>query len=157
MDVTGAYNEQRYGGTIGFNAGKFNSVTNVQHTQVDEKDLADGKTNEETEDWAFKKVYGDKTWNFKERLVYIANDHLKLTARAGYFFREREKSQTSKDRYRDFSGGVKGNYVFDKDKDLEIAYSFDQYDKSDYLPQDANDVRDYSNVQHSVRDRKSVV
>ena len=62
----GAYNEQRYGGTIGFNAGKFNSVTNVQHTQVDEKDLADGKTNEETEDWAFKKVYGDKTWNFKE-------------------------------------------------------------------------------------------
>lgn len=66
-------------------------------------------------------------------------------------FREREKSQTSKDRYRDFSGGVKGNYVFDKDKDLEIAYSFDQYDKSDYLPQDANDVRDYSNVQHSVR------
>ena len=27
---------------------------------------------------------------------------------------------------------------------------FDQYDKSDYLPQDANDVRDYSNVQHSV-------
>lgn len=51
----GAYNEQRYGGTIGFNAGKFNSVTNVQHTQVDEKDLADGKTNEETEDWAFKR------------------------------------------------------------------------------------------------------
>ena len=50
------------------------------------KDLADGKTNEETEDWAFKKVYGDKTWNFKERLVYTANDHLKLTARAGYFF-----------------------------------------------------------------------
>lgn len=82
----GAYNEQRYGGTIGFNVGKFNSVTNVQHTQVDEKDLADGKTNEETEDWAFKKVYGDKTWNFKERLVYTANDHLKLTARAGYFF-----------------------------------------------------------------------
>lgn len=46
---------------------------------------------------------------------------------------------------------MKGNYVLDKDKDLEIAYSFDQYDKSDYLPQDANDVRDYSNVQHSVR------
>lgn len=82
----GAYNERRYGGTIGFNVGKFNSVTNVQHTQVDEEDLADGKTDEETEDWAFKKVYGDKTWNFKERLVYTANGQLKLTARAGYFF-----------------------------------------------------------------------
>ena len=61
-------------------------MTNVQHTQVDEKDLADGKTNEETEDWAFKKVYGDKTWNFKERLVYTANDHLKLTHVPDIFF-----------------------------------------------------------------------
>lgn len=40
----GAYNDQRYGGTIGFNAGKFNSVTNIQHTQVGAKDLAEEKT-----------------------------------------------------------------------------------------------------------------
>lgn len=147
----GAYNDQRYGGTIGFNAGKFNSVTNIQHTQVDAKDLAEGKTDEETENWAFKKVYGDKTWNFKERLVYTANDQLKLTARTGYYFREREKSASTTDRYRSFSGGVKGNYTFDKNNDLEVAYSFDQYDKSDYLVQTGNDVRDYSNVQHAVR------
>ena len=33
----GAYNKQRYGGTIGFNAGKFNSVTNVpvSYTHLD--------------------------------------------------------------------------------------------------------------------------
>lgn len=147
----GAYNDQRYGGTIGFNAGKFSSVTNVQHTQVDEKNLADGKMDEETGDWAFKKVYGDRTWNVKERLIYTANDRMKLTARIGYFFRERDKSPTNKDRYRDFSGGVKGNYMFDTANELEIAYSFDQYDKSDYLLQAAHDVRDYSNVQHSVR------
>lgn len=147
----GAYNDQRYGGTIGFNAGKFSSVTNVQHTQVDEKNLADGKMDEETGDWAFKKVYGDRTWNVKERLIYAANDRMKLTARVGYFFRERDKSPTNKDRYRDFSGGVKGNYMFDTANELEIAYSFDQYDKSDYLLQAAHDVRDYSNVQHSVR------
>lgn len=147
----GAYNDQRYGGTIGFNAGKFSSVTNVQHTQVDEKNLADGKMDEETGDWAFKKVYGDRTWNVKERLIYTANDRMKLTARVGYFFRERDKSPTNKDRYRDFSGGVKGNYMFDTANELEIAYSFDQYDKSDYLLQAAHDVRDYSNVQHSVR------
>lgn len=147
----GAYNDQRYGGTIGFNAGKFNSVTNIQHTKVDEKDLAKGKTDEQTEDWAFKKVYGDKTWNFKERLVYTASDQLKLTARAGYYFREREKSASLTDRYRSFSGGVKGNYIFDKNNDLEVAYSFDQYDKSNYLMQTNSDVRDYSNVQHAVR------
>lgn len=147
----GSHNEQRYGGTIGFNAGKFNSVTNIQHTKVDEIDLTDGKSEEEVEDWAFKKVYGSKTWNFKERLVYTANDHLKLTARAGYFFRQRDKSQTNKDRYRDFSGGLRGNYTFDKNNDLEVAYSFDQYDKSDFLTQTSRDVRDYSNVQHTVR------
>lgn len=34
---------------------------------------------------------------------------------------------------------------------LEVAYTFDQYDKSDYLTSYKYDVRDYSNVQHSVR------
>lgn len=146
----GAHNEQRYGGTFGFNAGKLSSMTNVQHTKVDEITLGDkGATSSEVGD--FSKVYGSKTWNFKERMIYTANDNLKLTGRAGYFFRERGKSATTKDRYRDFSGGVKGNYTFNADNDLELAYSFDQYDKSDYLVQGSNDVRDYSNVQHSVR------
>lgn len=145
----GSHNDQRYGGTFSFNAGKFNSVTNVQHTRIDGIDLTDGRPADEVGD--FSQVYGSQTWNFKERLVYTANEHLKLTGRAGYFFRQRDKSTTSKDRYRDFSGGVKGNYTFDRNNDLEVAYSFDQYDKSDYLVQDGNDVRDYSNVQHSVR------
>ena len=29
------HNDQRYGGTVGFNAGKFNSLTNVQYNNVD--------------------------------------------------------------------------------------------------------------------------
>lgn len=141
----GAYDNQRYGGSIGFNAGKFNSMTNIQHTSVDTIPMKS--------DGDFKKVYASKTWNVKERLVYTHNDHLKLTARAGYFFRERDQMNngSARDRYRDFSGGLKGNYVFDKKSDLEVGYTFDQYDKSDYMPQTGRDVRDYSNVQHSVR------
>lgn len=141
----GAYDNQRYGGSIGFNAGKFNSMTNIQHTSVDTIPMKN--------DGDFKKVYASKTWNVKERLVYTHNDHLKLTARAGYFFRERDQMNngSARDRYRDFSGGLKGNYVFDKKSDLEVGYTFDQYDKSDYMPQTGRDVRDYSNVQHSVR------
>lgn len=146
----GACNEQRYGGTIGFNAGKFNSVTNVQHTAVDDIDLSNGAEDLSTVG-DFSKVYGSKTWNFKERLLFTVNDRLKLTARGGYFFRERNVSSAGKERYRDFSGGLKGNYTFDKNNDLELAYSFDQYDKSDYMEQNHNDIRDYSNVQHSVR------
>lgn len=139
----GAHNEQRYGGTVGFNAGKLNSVTNVQHTLIDAVNLK--------EEGDYDKVYGSKTWNFKERLVYTHDEHLKLTGRAGYFFRERNTSESLKECYRDFSGGLKGNYVFDKSNDLEVGYTFDQYDKSDYQVQTDYDVRDYSNVQHSVR------
>lgn len=139
----GAHGEQRYGTTVGFNAGKLNSMTNVQHTSIDSysmKNVGDYTT-----------YYGNKSWNFKERLVYTVNDNLKLTGRGGYFFRERDSQPESKDRYRDFNGGVKANYSFNRLSELEVAYSFDQYDKSDYLVKNKSDLREYSNVQHGVR------
>ena len=145
----GAHNEQRYGGSIGFNAGRFNSMTNVQYTSIDAIDLSKGTDNEEVGDYSM--IYGNSTLNIKERLIYTPIDNLKFTARAGYFFRERNSSESQKERYRSFTGGLKGNYnITDKD-DLEVAYSFDQYDKSDYLVFGDLDVRDYSNVQHTLR------
>ena len=75
---------------------------------------------------------------------------LKLTARAGYYFRERNKPGDTQDRYRDFNGGLKANYTFNTLSNLEVGYTFDQYDKSDYQVLYKNDVRDYSNVQHNV-------
>ena len=145
----GAHNEQRYGGSVGFNAGRFNSMTNVQYTSIDAIDLSKGTDNEEVGDYSM--IYGNSTLNIKERLIYTPIDNLKFTARAGYFFRERKSSESQKERYRSFTGGLKGNYnITDKD-DLEVAYSFDQYDKSDYLVFGDLDVRDYSNVQHTLR------
>ena len=145
----GAHNEQRYGGSVGFNAGRFNSMTNVQYTSIDAIDLSKGTDNEEVGDYSM--IYGNSTLNIKERLIYTPIDNLKFTARAGYFFRERNSSESQKERYRSFTGGLKGNYnITDKD-DLELAYSFDQYDKSDYLVLNDLDVRDYSNVQHTLR------
>ncbi len=143
----GAHHNQRYGGTVTFNKGRFNSVTNVQHTYVSTIAL----DNEDPDAAAYSSIYGGKTWNFKERLIYNATDKLKLTGRAGYFFRERFSSDALPERYRDFSGGLKGNYTFTDHNDLELAYSFDQYDKSDYVVSSGKDVRDYSNVQHSLR------
>lgn len=145
----GAHNEQRYGGSVGFNAGRFNSMTNVQYTSIDAIDLSKGTDNEEVGDYSM--IYGNSTLNIKERLIYTPIDNMKFTARAGYFFRERNSSESQKERYRSFTGGLKGNYnITDKD-DLEVAYSFDQYDKSDYLVFSDLDVRDYSNVQHTLR------
>ena len=145
----GAHNEQRYGGSVGFNQGRFNSMTNVQYTTIDAIDLSKGTDNPNVGDYST--IYGHSTLNLKERLVVQATDELKLTARAGYFFRERDASESLKDRYRSFSGGLKGNYRFSDKDDLELSYAFDQYDKSDYLVPNNRDVRDYSNVQHTLR------
>lgn len=145
----GAHNEQRYGGSASFDQGRFNSTTSVQYTSIDAIDLSRGTDNAEVGDYST--IYGNSTLNIKERLVFTAADNLKFTARAGYFFRERDASESIKDRYHSFSGGLKGNYAITAADDLELSYVFDQYDKSDYLTPTSRDVRDYSNVQHTVR------
>lgn len=139
----GANKEQRYGGSFSFNLGKVYNVINVQHTFVDPVEL--------DRDGDYSVIYGNKTWNFKERLVYTPMEGLKFSARAGYFFRERSNSDSEKNRYRDFNAGLKGDYDITPNDDLEVAYSFDQYDKSDFYPLTSRDIRDYSNVQHIVR------
>ncbi len=145
----GAHNEQRYGGSIGINQGRFNSLAGIQYTSIDAIDLSKGKDNKDVGDYS--NIYGNSSLNIKERLIFTATDNLKFTARAGYFFRERNPSETQKDRYRSFTGGLKGNYNITHRDDLELSYFFDQYDKSDYLVLNDLDVRDYSNVQHSLR------
>ena len=79
----GEHNDQRYGGTFSFKAGKFNSQTNVQHTMSDSYDVPEGDVTT---------IFGNRTWNVKERLVYRPIEQLKLTARGGYYFRERDKT-----------------------------------------------------------------
>ena len=108
------------GGTVGFNAGKFYSQTNVQYTNIDSYNVKQGD---------YTTINGNKTWNVKERLMFTPNEQLRLTARAGYYFRERDASSETKNRYRGFSGGLKGNYDFNTKSNLELAYTFDQYDK----------------------------
>lgn len=146
LNVNGRYgdhNEQRYGATGTFNLGRVNSNTSIQYTSIDSYDMKN------TGD--YNRFYGGHSWNFKERLIYRPIDKLALTGRAGYFFRERESGVSLYDRYRDFSAGLKGVYGFSTGHDLELSYSFDQYDKSDYAVQSKRDVRDYSNVQNIVK------
>ena len=144
----GAHDDQRYGGAVSFKAGKFNNTINVQHTTTDPIELFDSSEGNKGD---YNQVYGNHTWNFKERLVYNPNDRLKLTARAGYFFKERDKSASDVDRYRDYNAGLKGNYIFNDKNNLELAYAFDQYDKSGFDKVKSLDIRDYSNVQNSIR------
>lgn len=139
----GAHNEQRYGGSAGFITGNLNSLTNAQYTSIDSYRMPSAGD--------YNTFYGGYNWSVKERLQYMPVDGLKFTARAGYFFRERDLQSDTKDRYRDFSGGLKGDWDINGRNRLELSYSYDQYDKSDYLLFNNTDVRDYSNVQHVVR------
>lgn len=139
----GAFNEQIYGALFGFNKGRLNATTSVQYTSIDSINLKN--------EGVYNKIYGNKTWNIKERMIFRVNDDLKFTARAGYFFRERNSSEIIKERYRDFNGGLKGDYDICDDGTLEVSYSFDQYDKSDYHLINDKDIRDYSNVQNVFR------
>ena len=137
----GANKEWRHGANADFNVGKVNSLTTFQMTDADSLSLR-GETS------SLLTAYANKTYNVKERLTWNVSDALWLTGRAGYFFRERNTSTFSHERYRDFNYGLKGNWSINQLQDLEVAYSFDQYDKSDFAVQTRWDVRDYSNRQN---------
>ncbi len=80
-------------------------------------------------------------------------------ARGGYYFRERRYPLSLKDRYRDFTGGLRLNHYIDNQADnhtarhryLEASYNFDQFDKSGYDTDSRRDVRNYTNQQHTAR------
>ena len=141
----GAHEEQRYGAAVGSKTKHTNNMLNVQYNQFGSY-LLKGETPEND-----VRCMGSKVWNFKDRFVYKPIEDLELTAKAGYFFRERDNSEMKKDRYRGFNAGLRGNYAFTQASNLELSYAFDQYDKSDYSPVSDLDVRDYSNVQHITR------
>ena len=139
----GAHDDQRYGVGLGAKSKYFNNSFNAQFHKLGALDLE--------RDGDYNKIYGSESYNFKDRLIYSPMNNLKFTAKAGYFFKERDSSPTKHDRYRDFNAGIKGDYDINDKNSLELSYTFDQYDKSDYNMQARLDVRDYSNVQHNVR------
>ncbi len=144
----GAHNERRYGGSVGFCKGRFNSISNLQYTSIGTIDLSRGAEEENIGD--YRKIFGHTTLNIKERLIFTASNNIKITARAGYFFKERATSDNPKSRYRGFTGGLKGSCDISHKDNLELLYSFDQYDKSDYMTDKHRELRKYSNVQHIV-------
>lgn len=136
----GEHNEHRYGLNFSFNVGKFSNSLSAQYTHINSYNMKN--------EGDYDRFYGGGTYNIKDRLTFRVNDRLKFIGRVGYFFRERNSSETIHDRYRDLSSGLKGIYDFSKATNLELSYSFDQYDKSDYMLATHRDMRDYSNTQN---------
>lgn len=136
----GGHDSQRYGGAFSFNKGVIAGCTSGQYSSIDSYNMKNRGD--------YSTFYGGKTWNLSERIILKPVDDLRIIARCGYFFRERDAQVTIRDRYRDFSAGARGIYDIHTGTNIEASYSFDQYDKSDYIRAVHKDVRDYSNVQH---------
>ncbi len=162
-------NEWRNGASFSFNTEKWNSQTSFQHTTIDPIDLPKAHTSEEiaielmkkaqglpydesvlNDDSNLSRLYGQKTYNIKERLIWRATDHLTLTGRGGYFFRTSERD-TYNYHFNGYSAGLKGRYAWDYGRHLELSYAFDEYDKANFLPDGTRTHdHDYSNQQHVV-------
>ncbi len=138
-----AFGSQKYGSVIGFARPKVSSLTTFQFTRINDMNLQ--------KKGDLSKVFGNRTWNIKEKLTWRPVKRLEMTAKTSYFFRERYASQDSHDRYRDLSASLKGNYKLTKADNIELTYLFDEYDKSDLNTQTRKDIRDYNNTQNSVR------
>lgn len=96
-------------------------------------------------------IYGSKVLDVRDRITATPAEGLKITARAGYYFKEIPRITDTPERYRDFSGGLRAEWIISGADRIEMAYSFDQYDKSSYMTLSGFDVRNYRDVQNSVR------
>lgn len=144
----GRHHEQRYGLSWQQGAGRWSNLLTINRNRSDNYDVHNGD-NPVTR--VVATIYGDATWNFKEQLSYRPSEQLSLTGRAGYFYRQLVRTSETPERYRDFSGGLRGIWKADTHNSLDLSYAFDQYDKSDYQRITRLDIRDYSNVQNSLR------
>ena len=154
--------EWRNGASFSFNTKKWNSQTSFQHTKIDPIDLPKPFSSEEiamellkkaqglpydervlNDDTNLSRLYGQKTYNVKERLTYRATDNLTLVGRAAYFFRTSERD-TYNYHFNGYSAGLRG-------RSLELSYAYDQYDKANFQPDGRRTHdHDYSNRQHVV-------
>ncbi len=160
-------NEWRHGANFSFNTKKWNSQTSFQHTRIDPVDLPKAHSSEEIaielmkkaqglpydesvleDDSNLSRLYGQKTYNVKERLTWRPTEQLTLIGRGSYFFRSSERD-THDYHFNAYSAGMKGRYNWEKDRHLELSYAYDQYDKANFLPGGARTHdHDYSNRQH---------
>ena len=162
-------NEWRDGASFSFNTKKWNSQTSFQHTKIDPINLPKAHTSEEialelmkkaqglpydesvlTDDSNLSRLFGQKTYHVKERLIWRANDKLTLTGRGSYFFRTSERD-TYDYHFHGYGAGLKSRYAWRQGQHLELSYSYDQYDKANFMPDGTRTHdHDYSNRQHVI-------
>jgi len=144
----GRHNEQRYGLTL---SNRYKIIRNVLSAGYNSIDNFNVKNAPDPAARVIATIYGQRVFDVREQLTVAPLEQLKITGRAGFFFRQVTRTPDTPERYRDYAGGLRANWRISDDDNLEVSYSFDQYDKSDLYKITGLDVRSYSNVQNSVR------
>lgn len=142
------HNALRSGGNLSVRGSHVANSLSVNHTNVDGYKLSNG---DNPSAQVVTTTFADRTWSVKDKLTWSPSAAVKLTGRAGYYFREITRTADSPERYRDFSAGARGLWRCGDNDNIELAYAFDQYDKSDFYRIPNLDIRDYRNVQHNTR------
>lgn len=152
----GSHGEQRYGLDLGLHRGIWANSLQVSYRGTDCYRVYN-KCNDPIP-LRIDYVPGQEVWSVNDRMVCEPNEALRLTGRMGFYRRQMVRNATESEhtRYYDYSAGVKADWHPTEHDDVEVSYSFDQYDKTRYyvtssLQTSDLDVREYSNVQNSVR------
>lgn len=144
------HNDWRYGASFGLNNKHLQNHASYVGTSIDSYDVTNGPDPQSIN--LASTFYGDKTHNVNDKLIWNPSDDIRLTMRAGYYFREKKKSTyETNDRFRDWSAGIRGVWNITPNSNLDLSYAYDQYDKSEYQMLSSLDIRSYSNVQNSLR------
>ena len=146
----GAHNEQVYGATVGLKQGKFNSLTDFTRKKIDSYTLTDAPV-EGIDELITTSIFGNKDYAVNEKLTYRPTEQLRITAKGGYYHHERDFSVKTKNRSKDYNAGLNVNHAFSTAQNLEVAYVFDRYEKSDYYTVSKVEEPDYRNTQHTAR------
>lgn len=141
------HNSQRYAATLETCNASLSNVLTASYSRIGNYDVS---SDPDPVTRVITTVYGNKTVNANEKLTWQPLKALSLSATAGFFFREIEWTPDIPERNRDFNASLKADWNVAPSHNLQLCYTFDQYDKSDFQRIASLDIRDYSNVQNSI-------
>lgn len=141
----GSHNEQKYGATLGFDRKKINSLTQFTYKSTDTYLLR----NRDSAGTVFR-IYGGRNINASQSFRYRLQPHLDLKADGSFYYRERDYSDTRKNRYTGGSASILFESSIGEKARLQGSYAFDYYAKANFYPRAGVSSQEYRNVQNAL-------
>ena len=95
-------------------------------------------------------VAGFTNYAINPKLQFNISPKIDLTLTPGYYYSERNRgdndSKKIRDKYYNYTGGLKANFKLTEDKNLSISGAFDRYDKFKYYRLLKQKEKDYENL-----------